>query len=117
MDEAPLPGRSYYRLALVGLDGAVERSPGVPVDRVATTAVPPYPNPCTDELRWADPRLALAAGLQVTDALGRTVLRTGPPPTDAPALVRLDGMPAGTYALHALSASGERLATTVFLKR
>ena len=117
VDDSPLPGRSFYRLALVGLDGGLERSPGVPVDRMAPAAVPPFPNPCTDELRWADPRLAMAAGLQVTDALGRIVLLTGRPPANGPAMVRVDGLPAGTYALHAVSASGERLATTVFLKR
>lgn len=96
-DAQPLPGRSYYRLRQVDLNGARSYSPAATVSR--TTAITAYPNPTAGGLTL-DLR-ALPAGpcpVRLRSLPGQLVLAQTLAAGQAQ-LLSLAALPAGTYLL------------------
>lgn len=97
IDEAPLPGTSYYRLVQVDIDGSTSASHTVPVHFVGRTSrATLFPNPARDRVEL---RVDGGAGdgiMDLTDATGRVVM-LGLPIRAGVAVFYVGALPPGTY--------------------
>lgn len=115
-DVAPLAGTSFYRLAVVDLDGSRDLTQPVAVHRTGSADPAPYPNPASDELQWFPHAPAAGSQALVIDALGRTVRRVNVP-SQGPLRIPLNDLPAGIYSVQTETGQGQRSAAHRFLKR
>jgi hypothetical protein len=74
-DEAPLPGRSYYRLRQVDFDGTTEYHGPIAVDFAGdgTAPVRIFPNPVAGDFVTLDGELRLGTQVTLLDAAGRSL--------------------------------------------
>ncbi|MBC6988872.1 T9SS type A sorting domain-containing protein [Hymenobacter sp. BT491] len=99
-DEAPVPGRSYYRLAMLDQDGTVTYSSVQPVDCAAVSAriATLYPNPTQ-----AGFRMLLTAPttepsrVQIVNSTGQVVWQENVASGTSTVQVQNMGLPAGLY--------------------
>ncbi|MBL8002157.1 MAG: T9SS type A sorting domain-containing protein [Flavobacteriales bacterium] len=115
VDQAPLPGMSYYRLAQHNADGSVERSHVVAVDRGNEAAPSPYPNPAGSDLFWDVHTLVPQGRIELVDALGRTV-RVSKVTQQGPTQLPVGDLPMGVYTVRAFQTDGQVKAAHRFLK-
>lgn len=103
------PREVYYRLRMRDLDGTVQYSPTVRVQR-EDEAAPGWlsvrPNPATQHAVF-EYRLPAgeSAQLQILDLMGRWVAHAWLPPESTQTEVMLKDLPAGTYFAHWIAAS------------
>jgi hypothetical protein len=116
-DTDPAEGLSYYRVVEVDHNGVRAATHSIPVLFGDQAVAPPFPNPCTDDLRWMDAAIGRSSRVVVTDALGRTVLAQPLAEGAVSVQLRTADLPPGVYGLHAEDRNGARRATTTFLKR
>lgn len=94
LDAVPLPGTSYYRLAMHDQDGTTAYSPVQTIENTQTTtvALQLYPNPVRHTLTVLP---AAGAGLQVVNSRGQVVWQQASPSTTTH--ISVDAWPAGLY--------------------
>lgn len=108
LDEQPLPGRSYYRLRMVDLDGTVRYSDRVAVSlgRVVAPAVVLFPQPAGEQatLQWQQAEAGLATWYLI-DQQGRRVRRWQQRAAAGTTTLSLDlhALPAGVYQLQGVA--------------
>lgn len=117
MDDDPLSGMSYYRLAQMDLNGQQVMSAPVAVERETRPISGPFPNPVGDLAWWQLPSGSPSVRIAVVDALGRTVVMLHRTEQDN-GLIRLPvaALPRGAYSLIARTADGNVLATARLVK-
>lgn len=100
-DVAPAQGLNYYRLRMVDLDGSFENSPIRSAVVGSAGIAKLYPNPVTEVLILNPARTREVSKVELFDAGGREVHRSG-------AVTRIDvaGLSAGVYVLRISYADG-----------
>jgi hypothetical protein len=122
LDQAPLPGLSYYRLRQVDVDGTTAYSPVVAVrwgDEAAAPALECYPNPASAQgFRLRALGLAAeGATVRILDPLGRLVLAQAVAAGAGEAFIKpAQSLPAGLYFVTWHAASGTQLTTKVVIE-
>lgn len=107
VDEAPLPGQSYYRLKQIDYDGQYEYSPTVSVRGRGEALFSVFPNPARERLQVRfDDTPPADASLRLLDARGQTVREW---PVDTRGGLSLEGIRPGAYVLQLEGARGELL--------
>lgn len=117
LDDAPIPGIIYYRLAQVDQDGQETVTEPVVVERGAVHDQSPFPNPTNDMAWWPLHTNAHATEVLVIDALGHTVVERPIMNDDAPLIkIAVFELPRGPYALMARDAAGNVVARSRLVK-
>ena len=117
LDESPVPGLSYYRLAQVDLDGQETVTEAVAIERGTTAHERPFPNPTSDLAWWQLDGKCGATEVLVVDALGHGVSRLSLAGTDNRLVaVPVVALPRGAYALIARDRDGNVVARTSLVK-
>jgi len=107
IDDAPLPGLSYYRLTQVDHDGTSTSSEVVAVTRPGNAAdLSIWPNPARDVLNVMAGNGPQVIGAQVHDASGRLVQDRGFPTASGTAQLDLNDVPSGVLFLSVRFADG-----------
>ncbi|MDU0371610.1 T9SS type A sorting domain-containing protein [Hymenobacter endophyticus] len=106
LDARPLPGTSYYRLAIHDASGEVAYS-GVQVVGAAAE-LQAYPNPATEFVRVQLPLTASATTLELYDARGRLVRQQQLEAGIATTEFRTADLPGGVYLLRVRQANSTR---------
>ncbi len=97
IDEAPLPGLSYYRLLQVDIDGSMTATHTVPVQFEGRTGrALLFPNPAKDRVELRIDGGVGEGVLELVDAAGRTVAQ-GIRIQGGMAVFHVDELPAGAY--------------------
>ena len=117
IDDEPMPGFSYYRLAQVDLGGQQAVTSAVVVDRNTRPREGPFPNPASDVAWWQLTKGSAIAEVIVVDAFGQVVLRIPRGSGDDRLIAVPVGMlPSAAYALMALDPDGSVMARTSLVK-
>lgn len=111
LDTRPLPGISYYRLAMHDASGEVAYSGVQAVG--AATGLQVYPNPATELVRVQLPATATATTLELHDAQGRLVRQQQLAAGLATTELRTAGLPGGIYLLRVRQANSTRTVRVV----
>ncbi|HEY0979082.1 MAG TPA: hypothetical protein VGE21_16545, partial [Flavobacteriales bacterium] len=110
LDQYPLPGINYYRLAMVDQDGSQEYSPVVVAELHDGGSTPNlYPNPVKDRMHLGFHMPVQGdAMVLITDLVGRTVEIQHFHLDRGPGRVILDAerLQPGSYSVHVLASSG-----------
>ncbi|OWP64122.1 hypothetical protein CDA63_05170 [Hymenobacter amundsenii] len=114
VDERPLTGPAYYRLAIHDLDGTVAYS-GVRAVRTASSAAV-YPNPVRGEAQVQLPDPVGAATLELLSAQGQVVRRLAVPAGRGHASLTTTGLPGGVYLLRVQQAGTSTTTRLVVLE-
>ena len=117
IDEAPLTGLSYYRLAQVDIDGQEAMSDPVAMNRDARAVTGAFPNPAYDMVRWQLPEGSGTVQVSILDALGRIVLMPDLK-DDGNYVLRMSvsTLPRGYFSVVAHAANGNIVARTTLVK-
>lgn len=110
VDQAPLPGLSYYRLRQTDFDGTSTLSDVVAVEMTGAQFIG-YPNPTAATVTILDHTGTGALEVKVFDPQGRAVLRIAV--TEGPLEVDLRALPAGLYRLLVRNPKGQQALSIV----
>ncbi|WP_460621013.1 T9SS type A sorting domain-containing protein [Hymenobacter tenuis] len=110
-DLTPLPGQSYYRLAMHDLDGRVAYSQIQTITRTRDARVVAYPNPAHEQLNVQLPDPNATAQLELLNAQGQRVWQ-GQSEAGA-AQLRTTEFPAGFYLLRVRQAGATHTSRVV----
>lgn len=105
LDAQPLPGQSYYRLAMHDEDGRVAYSSVQPVGRGGAFRVQVYPNPAREQVQVALPLADAPAVLELRNTRGQLVRQLRLPPGLYPAQLQTADLPGGVYFLRVQQAA------------
>lgn len=114
-DVDPPAGLAYYRLVIEDLDGGLQMSPLITIDRDRIIqGLVVTPKPTSDHLHatWTAP----AAMLELVDAAGRPHLRRTVASEDRDADLHIGSLPMGVYVLTLSDRSGAVLDRTTVIK-
>ncbi|RSK34025.1 T9SS type A sorting domain-containing protein [Hymenobacter metallilatus] len=113
LDAAPLPGISYYRLAMHDENGDVAYSAVLSVSRAGKLQV--YPNPASTTIQVDLPLTEGGTTLELRDMQGRVVRQQRLDAGSSSAELRTAGLPGGMYLLRVSQGSTSTTARVVLM--
>jgi len=108
VDEAPLPGLSYYRIAQTNFDGSQSASGIRQVNRSTAGELLLYPNPVVNQLTIVDADAEGNTQYDIYDGLGRKVFTTQSTGTPGRITVDVSELPSGQYVLQSTAGKMKR---------
>lgn len=115
LDAQPLPGQSYYRLAMHDEDGRVAYSSVQPVGRSGALRVQVYPNPAREQVQVVLPVADAPAVLELRNTRGQLVRQLRLNQSPNPAQLPTAGLPGGVYFLRVQQAGTSHTARLVLV--
>ena len=113
-DNAPLTGKSFYRLKQIDNDGRFEYSKVLSVTRNAKTTVSVYPNPAREIIQVNFGRVISDGKLQLYNGFGQLVL-TEVVTQQSTIRIKINSLPAGIYTLN-ITAGEDRTTTKIIIE-
>jgi len=112
-DNSPVTGPNYYRLREVDLDGKSMYSATVQVNMIAGAGrtLRTYPNPARETLNYVISGLKGAGQVMVTDLSGRLMMSRSVQLDSGSNSLETGSLPAGSYLLRVVPASGSPVIT------
>ncbi|MBP6573216.1 MAG: FG-GAP repeat protein [Flavobacteriales bacterium] len=115
-DMEPPQRLAYYRLRMVDLNGAMELSDAIAIDRTGSGMLV-FPNPAQGSITLAYGSIGEEATINVLDATGRVVRTSVVAGNTISSNLDIDGLPSGHYTVSLVDGSGNIVDKAPFLKQ